>query len=74
VAIKTQLSRNVTWICRTCGGTNIKPSGATNQTTGPAEQHADQEGHQVIAIGQIMYGIAPGSTPDDDPFSSDSRR
>lgn len=71
MALKSMMVRNVTYICKECGHTNVRnQAGSTNQTTQSAENHVDESGHTVIAIGTIFYNIAPGTAPDEDPFAA----
>lgn len=70
MATREMFSRSVTWVCRTCGETNVKPNGVTSvQTTKSAEEHADEKAHTVIAVGQVFYLINAGKVQEDDPFA-----
>lgn len=71
MAVKGILTRSVTWICKDCADTNVSTAtkASTNQTTMTAERHADERGHRVVAIGQIVYAIGPGATETEDPFA-----
>lgn len=61
------MSRHVEWWCRSCPEKSKQNANIT--TTEPAERHAEEYGHQVVAMGLISYEIAQGSMETEDPFA-----